>query len=77
VTPELRVIEACLKALHAEILAGTTSSAGARTCRACRGAEVRKRLPIAVLIDAVNNAHKRASCVIERPSAGAQVPWST
>jgi len=60
VTPQLRVIEAGLKALHAEIL-GWNYVIG-------RGEDlpfmpvvhkVRKQLPIAALIDAVNHAHKK------------------
>ena len=60
VMPDLRAIEAGLKALHAEILGGNYVI-GRGEDLPCMPVvqKVRKRLPIAVLIDAVNSAHKK------------------
>ena len=58
--PDLRVIEAGLKALHAEILGGGYVI-GRGEDLPCMPVvqKVRKRLPIVSLIDAVNTAHKK------------------
>lgn len=58
--PDLRVIEAGLKALHAEILGGNYVI-GRGEDLPCMPVvqKVRKRLPIVSLIDAVNTAHKK------------------
>jgi len=58
--PDLRVIEAGLKALHAEILGGDyVIGRGQDLLFMPVVQKVRKRLPIVVLIDAINNAHKK------------------
>jgi len=58
--PDLRVIEAGLKALHAEILGGDyVIGRGEDLPFMPVVQKVRKRLPIVVLIDAINNAHKK------------------
>ncbi|HWR88031.1 MAG TPA: hypothetical protein VN277_06395 [Acidiferrobacterales bacterium] len=59
-TPDLRVIEAGLKALHAEILGGSYVI-GRGEDLPCMPVvqKVRKRLPIVSLIDAINSAHKK------------------
>jgi len=58
--PDLRVIEAGLKALHAEILGGDyVIGRGEDLPFMPVVQKVRKRLPIVVLIDAINNTHKK------------------
>jgi hypothetical protein len=58
--PDLRVIEAGLKALHAEILGGNyVIGRGDDLPFMPVVQKVRKRLPIVILIDAVNYAHKK------------------
>jgi hypothetical protein len=58
--PDLRVIETGLKALHSEIVGGNyVIGRGEDLPFMPVVQKVRKRLPIAVLIDAVNNAHKK------------------
>lgn len=58
--PDLRVIEAGLKALHAEILGGGyVIGRGEDLPFMPVVQKVRKRLPIVVLIDAINSAHKK------------------
>jgi hypothetical protein len=57
---DLRVIEAGLKALHAEILGGSyVIGRGEDLPFMPVVQKVRKRLPIVVLIDAINNTHKK------------------
>ena len=59
-TPDLRLIEAGLKALHAEILGGSyVIGRGEDLPFMPVVQKVRKRLPIVTLIDAINNAHKK------------------
>ena len=60
IMPDLRTIEAGLKALHAEILGGNYTI-GRGEDLPCMPVvqKIRKSLPIAVLIDAVNAAHKK------------------
>jgi hypothetical protein len=59
-TRDLRVIEAGLKASHAEILSGNYVI-GRGEDMPCMPVvqKVRKRLPIVTLIDAINSAHKK------------------
>jgi len=58
--PDLRVIEAGLKALHAEILGGDyVIGRGEDLPFMPVVQKVRKRLPIVTLIDAINSAHKK------------------
>ena len=58
--PDLRVIEAGLKALHAEILGGDyVIGRGEDLLFMPVVQKVRKRLPIVTLIDAINSAHKK------------------
>jgi len=58
--PDLRVIEAGLKALHAEILGGNyVIGRGEDLPFMPVVQKVRKRLPIVMLIDAINSAHKK------------------
>jgi len=58
--PDLRVIEAGLKALHAEILGGDyVIGRGEDLSFMPVVQKVRKRLPIVTLIDAINSAHKK------------------
>src|SRR4030066_619354 len=60
VMPDLRAIEAGLKALHAEILGGNYVIGRGEDLPCMPGVQkVGKRLPMAVLIDAVNSAHKK------------------
>ena len=60
VMPDLRVIEAGLKALHAEILGGNYVIGRGEDLPCMPIVQrVRKSLPIVALIDAVNNAHKK------------------
>ena len=59
-TPDLRMIEAGLKALQAEILGGGyTIGRGEDLPFIPVVQKVRKRLPIVVLIDGINTAHKK------------------
>jgi tetrahydromethanopterin S-methyltransferase subunit A len=59
-TPDLRVIEAGLKALHAEILGGDYAIGRGEDLPFMSVVQkVRKRLPIVSLIDAINSAHKK------------------
>jgi len=59
-TPDLRVIETGLKALHAEILGGDyVIGRGEDLLFMPVVQKVRKRLPIVTLIDAINSAHKK------------------
>jgi len=58
--PDLRAIEAGLKALHAEILGGRyVIGRGEDLPFMPVVQKVRKRLPIVTLIDAINAAHKK------------------
>jgi tetrahydromethanopterin S-methyltransferase subunit A len=58
--PDLRVIEAGLKALHAEILGGDYAIGRGEDLPFMPVVQkVRKRLPIVTLIDAINSAHKK------------------
>jgi hypothetical protein len=58
--PDLRAIEAGLKALHAEILGGSyVIGRGEDLPFMPVVQKVRKRLPIVTLIDAINAAHKK------------------
>ncbi len=59
-TPDLRVIEAGLKTLHAELLGGDYVIGRSEDLPFMPVVQkVRKRLPIVVLIDAINNTHKK------------------
>jgi hypothetical protein len=59
-TPDLRKIEAGLKALHAEITGGNyVIGRGEDLPFMPVVQKVRKRLPIISLIDAINSAHKK------------------
>jgi len=59
-TPDLRVIEDGLKALQAELLGGDYAIGRGEDLPFMPVVQkVRKRLPIVVLIDAINNTHKK------------------